>query len=784
MSIYDRPINYDKDVIMGYDRTLVDNEDYINEKEEILKNRGTTNYKIQKTTNEINPLFTPATKILNQNNTNNIIKIDEVDYDPYLDFLRKKGLDNNNVDVRYNIEYINIDSYNRNKVPKNIPSVTYELSTDPLSISNNTLQISLTSDQIKNINIGDKFSLTGVQSLEQVYSAYKGGNTVLTFIKNKSYIQVNINPNIYSTKNLNLYQKYFDTSKVFVRISGVQGVKQNNYYKIQNNNPYNTTSNNIYTKTIQYSNDPTSPYIGNVPVSFINNQHQIYLLPPNDTSVIFDPNKFYILLPFASDGTNIISTDDNINNNYNITFDFDHYNFIPINEINADYPINSEHINGFQIVETINYTNNYITTKVYPPIDSNLINSSIFYYNNFGGDSIYLSIISQTVYGYPDQNNYTINLNKVYNNVVEIKLIDSTFINPAKTFYNTGSSKNNRIYFQNMENIENIQFIELTEGLYTYDTLKTEIETQFSKLTRSVDPINFVYDLNYNIKVSINTNTNVITFNSYKSKTLKTPINNVDPVINLNDTGIGVGTYTIVIDHPNHGITTQTSTVLFSGFIDHLGIPAQFLNTEHTITIIDNNRYSFILKNINLNQQKYSTNGGQNVIVLIPSPMKMYFNYSDTAGTVLGFRNVGYVTSITDYNYIINNSDPYLNEVNSDANGNIIILKNKAIQLYKFTYFLMYCDLSNQLTNANTKNNLFSKYRITQDNILNNEKTDIGMYFYDPIFLVDKLSFKFYNPDNTLVDFNGNDHSFIIQITTLDNMPLLTNINSTRTLIK
>jgi hypothetical protein len=37
MSLFDKPINYDRDVVMKYDRNLINDQNYINEREEILK---------------------------------------------------------------------------------------------------------------------------------------------------------------------------------------------------------------------------------------------------------------------------------------------------------------------------------------------------------------------------------------------------------------------------------------------------------------------------------------------------------------------------------------------------------------------------------------------------------------------------------------------------------------------------------------------------------------------------------------------------------------------------
>ena len=79
-------------------------------------------------------------------------------------------------------------------------------------------------------------------------------------------------------------------------------------------------------------------------------------------NIIYKLTKFYILLPWASNGVNIFSEPDA--ENYNINLTFNHYNLIPLNELNADYPINSEHINGYHIINSIDTYNNFIRCKL------------------------------------------------------------------------------------------------------------------------------------------------------------------------------------------------------------------------------------------------------------------------------------------------------------------------------------------------------------------------------------------------------------------------------------
>lgn len=808
MSEFDKPINYKTDVKMNYDKSLADNIDYINFKNNLLHNQDNTN-DYEENEHQINPLFSPHTLISDQYDYSKKNKIKQQDFDPYLNFINNKGLNSHNVKVRYNVEYVNIDSKNRVTMPQNIISTSIKLSNNPLTISNNELLISINSFEssiLGKLNIGDKFSLLNINPLKKIYLAYGDENytntqnnnpipneiqpsepLLIQFFEGKSYAQININPNIYVNENntqvdFSVLYKFFDTTNATVTISGIKGVQsrniytntstyiQNDTYQLINNNKtqYKITSSNI--------NNSNYPYIGNIPISIINQTHRIYITPPDSMDTVPNVNKFYILLPWNSDGTNIDTTSDN----YNITFQFNHYNLIPINELNADYPINNEHINGYHTITSIN--SNYITCKLYPPIDLVYINSNNYTYPNFGNDNIYFNLIEKITYGYPDQNNYTITFDKIFNNVIQIKMIDSLIRNPSITFINTGLGKNNRLYFQNIEDIEEIQYIEITEGLYTISLLQTIIETEFKKLSRKINIENFGYDLNYNVIVNIDTSTNIVSFESYKSKTLKVAITTITPSINQNDLTIGTGTYTITIQHDNHGISSSSTFGIFSGFIDHLGILASDLNGKHVLNIIDSNRYSFVLTNINLTSTKIITNGGNNIKVFIPSPIKFYFNYSDTMGSVLGYRNPGYETSITEYNYLQKNTDHYIGEISKDVNGNEIVLTNKSIKLNKYDYFLMMCNVPfianiNNLTNVQTKEIYFAKFKITDDTLISNEYSQTPIFLYDPIVYMNQIGFTFYNPDKTLVDFKDIDHSFILEITTVDNLPELTAIN-------
>ena len=190
------------------------------------------------------------------------------------------------------------------------------------------------------------------------------------------------------------------------------------------------------------------------------------------------------------------------------------------------------------------------------------------------------------------------------------------------------------------------------------------------------------------------------------------------------------------------------------------------------------------MTNINLNPTKSVTNGGRGVIVRVPSRIKFYFSYKDTMGKILGFRNVGQDTSITDFNSVINNFDPYLDEISYDINGNEISIRQNAINLKKFSYFYILCDELPIITNINNITNILAKVIITDNALLIDTFSISPSFYYDPIRELYQLTLQFVFPDGDLVNFDGLDHNFLLEITTFDNIPELTNITTNITIDK
>ena len=747
MSTRDVPMNYRSKFILPY-RT--DNEitpELVDETQNIIdfkKSEIESSQIIGTPTVPYNPIFEPNNLIqyavdragIKQKNENTNIKYNK--YDPYKAYLIENGLINDSSELRYNIEYINIDSSHRIKSPSNVILNSYNLEKTSMSISANNLIINVVDST--QFYVGQKVSIAGLLTFTQIYryndTGYDGTG-LMVFTKNSPYIKFKVNPNI--TYPVSSYAK-IDTTKLYVAISGIIG-------------------------------DFPDTYIGNIPVNLINKTQQIYLTSDYDLSGTL--NTFYIKLPISSNGMNSAST-------FNIKFEFFHYNGIPIFEINADYPINNYHTNGYQVINAIN--GNTLYFQVYPPIESSLYQN--ISYNNFGNTNMYLKTIQSTNKGYPNSNSYTLQLPKTYTGIVQVKIISSIFPNVLKAFKAFPSiNQNNLLYFQDIDNGDEIQVIELEEGNYTPQEFIDKMELKFSQLTRINDISGNSYLPNYYVKINIKENQDLIEFNNYRKAILSKPINAINPPIQQADTSIGIGSYKITLNHTKHNITNIGTKIILENFIDHLGISASDLNKEHTVVeIIDDNKYSIQLTNINLNPTKTITNGGYNATVIKSGLFRFFFNYEYSMGKQIGFRNVGEPSSITPYNSKITNKDEYENEINFDALKNLKIFTNTSLTFTSDYYINIVTPQLSVIKNTKSPFDLFAKVYFSNNNteVMIDSVITPPVYYYNPIRYLNELTFSFYDAAGSLFDFDNIDHSFILELTMVDNIPENTQLNSTR----
>lgn len=721
-------------------------------------------------------------------------------YDHYRDWLFQNGLSGSNSRQQIIKKYISIDSSQRVQIPKFKTGKRKSLVNNPLSIDNDTLWINMGKNH--EFKIGDKISLIGLGYVKKIIKTYTTYS-----ILNEDNDKVNIKRYAIDVvrsidKNVSNFMR-FDIG-VNMDVDTINSLTSTGYNKelafftndTTNNlkdKEYDISYNDMYVDIDGFKNSDGSTLIGNIPINILNSRHRIYL-SPRDTSNQDDPSElgdkvtgitdtrdhgdsdtksFYIKLPKEFTGTL-----DNIGS-FNISITFRYYGGIPINTINATFPIDNNNLNGFHKVSSVRSSS--IGIK---------LTRNGYYSGFFGGSKIHISEILSIESGYYNPNSYSIDLENAYNNIVEARMISSEFPNSEKVFKDGSTSDfaNNKLYWQNMDDGDKVYSITIPSGNYDADTLKGLIESKtYDVIKNTVDDDSVFTNRNY-IQVSIETNTDRVEMSSFKEAILDKPIKKVDPNI-TESTGISSndelgGTFIITINHVKHGLSVGDE-IIISDYNVHLGIPTAKINGTHTISsVVSDDSFNITIKNVNLESVRQNTSGGNGVKVYVPNIFRLRFDYSDTMGKQLGFRNPGNPTSITPYTNKATNYDAYENEIDKDESGNKIVIKNNSLILSGYNYILMECEELNKKSNFNSLGrvkDIFAKINLSglPGKILYNSFVPtVSQYYDEPIRDLSRLTVNFYTPDGEPFDFNGLDHSYTIEFTMLDEVPEDTGISA------
>lgn len=608
---------------------------------------------------------------------------------------------NLNLNLNKNITRINIDSRHRNIESKNITSniITY-LTNNPLYFINNSNII-----KIYHPNHGfqkeDKIILQGIQP--DVISIING----LTFIKDNEYIRIN-----HKNHNLN-----------------------NN---LNNNNSINIKLNNI----IGNLNDKRT--LLNIPVNELNTLHNIYFIRNKSDN---PSNDYYYIK---------IST--KVSQDYEYSLSSIYINIIqlagiPINQINANYPRTALQINGYHIIYNIVNLDYYEI----------LVTSKAIMTTTLGDNNIWVSQVLDFIEGYPDNNYYKINLKKTFYNVDRIRLISTEFPNTERVIKNYPlNKKNNMIFWQILEDGDDLYSIEITPGNYTLNTLIEEITRQISKIER---PITNIYNLNinntemlyytYNLPViNINSQNDLFTMKLLQRLTISKPLT-------LSNHTFDDGFSRLRIYHPNHNLNINDE-ITISNAIATNNVPNTILNTTFNIErILDRNTYEVKLPRYTASTtQDDITNGGDNVLIIYPLKFRLLFDRPYTLGHILGFKDIGKPTSITNFNTIITNDTLYENDI---LDRNI----TNTINLSGDNYILMSSPIfkESSYTTGNI-DGVFSKILLAGDTgtIMFNQFVQLGEYFKEPINTLSDFEVAFYDPTGELFNFGSMEHSYTLEI--------------------
>jgi hypothetical protein len=632
---------------------------------------------------------------------------------------------------KYKVVKINIDSKFRKVNPSHILNdVIISLDKDPLSFTKNSSVVTIKSTN-HNLTIEDKIILKNVVG-ESFYD-----NIKLTFYKESTYVKVEL-----TTVTHNIFEDDKLSSELYVTLSGISGI---------------TSTNN---------------FLNNVPINLLNKTHKIYLIKSNIEVPDINRKYFYIQIPISAE----LTDDTFVVSSSGVNFVFQNIANIHINEINADYPITFNNVQGEHNIYDIVDKD---TFKI------NLKRECTRTISTAGGSNITLIKIITTTSAYPDSNNYKIDLGVNLSNVEYINLVSTEIPNSEKIIRDYPESRrNNKVYWQIAEDGDITYSLEITPGNYGANCLAEEIATQWNKITRTLRTTTSTTSTKSNLNkanIYIDTLTNLVTFKAYSVYTLSL-------ALTRSKSEYLDGLKRVIVAHPNHGLNIGDA-ITIEGALSTDTIPRAKLNTEHLIeSLIDANSYVIKISSHNSNTSEVSF-GGSSISLLTPVKFRLLFDRPGTVGNILGFRNIGSKTAITGYATSISNNmayeqDYFINQVGLQlGTDSYTKVTNNILQLSGDNYIILTCDAIQDDVKVGKLNGQLAKLFLTTSpgTVIYNSFKQLNHYPKKEKTNISELEFAFSYPDGTPYDFNGLDHSFTLEIITRLNQVKNSNINSQMT---
>ncbi len=425
---------------------------------------------------------------------------------------------------------------------------------------------------------------------------------------------------------------------------------------------------------------------------------------------------------------------------------------------------------------------------------------------------------------YPLPNNYSLHLNRTFNNIKEVTLRSTEFPNSEQLIRDAPLSKaNNKIYWQD-EGFSDIFVANIPPGNYVPSTLQNAIQTAMNAITR---PGSSNY---HEFTVTIDTVSSICTFSSLITRQLDNPFSTT------------AGTSLVTITEHNHGFITGTF-ITISGAAAFAGINVSLLNANHVITVIDADTY--VVDIVDIIVQSTDIVGGSSVRIGVGQPFKLLFSQPHTPANILGFIeedtnfspvlqntavansfNIDRVVAIDtiytaivmteppivalntgDHVYISNVVGTSADELINDPGGyHISVLNfidqaegglsddemtrvikipafiqrshqgtggvvetrilNRPVKLAGENYILMLAPQISTMVNTGHVNNIFAKIDLSAPpgTILFNTFISGSKKYSSPLQSLDSLSFQFVDQNGDLFDFLDLDHSFTLEI--------------------
>jgi hypothetical protein len=639
-----------------------------------------------------------------------------------LDVLEQKKILDSQKKISYKIIPYNIDSKYREKNPKNIiEGNTIKVKKDGLTFIENSFEIAV---NVENLNhsfkVNDRIILEGVIGDDRI-----------------------LNNNIYLFNNFNYAVVYYPNHNISID------------YK----NTYNELK--VFIENAQNTNNLPN-YFGNIPSNAIINSHKIFLPSELNVADLLIQNVSINLL------TNLGITIDNIENNFfliqlpfnyisgNIEtnvieldglfkFSFDNIFGIKTAFINANYPINFIRYTGFHQIERIDKNYIYFNCK-----------NKSYKSGLGGGDNIVIGKIKDTIEGFPDASEYSIFLKKNFNNVVRIELISTEI--PFVEFI---IQENNKLYWKQYDDGDFIYSIQIKPGNYNGTRLIETISLAMNSVERvnSTDE-NKIFNL---FEIGLNTFTQTVSFIAFKLDNLPASLRVENVVI------FGNNYFLLTIRHPNN-LVEVGDVIEITGSTAIGLVPTSALNKKHRVYSVNKelSTYSIILEPfIPTNTSGLIGNGGTAVRVKSRALASLYFDRNDTMGSILGFKNVGNVNSITPFSHITTNKDDYILPNVYDEVGNVADNEVYLNLTGDNNYLMMHLNDYESITSNSPEGNCFAKILLAGNpgDILFNTFMTYPVEFDIPIQTINRFDVRFTFSDGSKPIFNNLNHSFTLLIT-------------------
>ena len=722
-------------------------------------------------------------KELDESMTSQFEKIPET-YNPIYDWKEQHGLIGD-TRSRYDVHYLHIDSSDRQIQPIMEISEHYSLTENPILTTELSNKIFINHPNHP-FQVEDKITIDGLAPSVYKLRVDPSQNILpISFVSGQSYMAINFAHGIPE-----IHKSDPELNNLFIQISDFTNV--------------GSTGN--------------SSYYGNITITFINDVHKFFL---EDTTrgLLYSPDMMYVELPYAYNTSPGIPT--TLASYFNISLYY--VNGIPMNSINAQYPTDIYHNSYYQIIREVTKDGYYINLK------SNALASGYI-----GGKSIRIGQISDFSGGFQEPNHYILPLERIYKNVIAVRLLSTEFPNSEYVVKNyPTTSQNNKIYWQNYEDGSYIYSVEVPPGKYTPTSLISILENKFYETQRVYYPSVTQNYTNHNyMQISINTDTDTSTISSFKETILSRAFANMyyiltdpthdplpwdhtfvpvastsagDPTITQNDPSQLYPIF-ILVQYNNHGLKLNTmyethvagqeyvpngssgDQLIISGTTTYKGVPSAKIDGTYEAFApnlelgYDKSNYFMIkLQPLDIGQytKRDEAQKGGIFYIYTPNLFRLLFNYPDTIGKLLGFPNVGETYAVTKYASSISNKDPYQPDI-SPAQSTDTTTPGNAVMLCGYNYILMDCAELPVIESLGKVKDAFSKILLVgvPGKICFNTFVCTPKIFYEPIQELSQLTLSFYAPDGELYDFNGLNHSFTLEITTLDELPNDTHVNT------